>query len=223
MIQGYLFIPFRTNDLIADIERGSLSLRKESDNQNHDANEGEERNPENIYNGDDDCYTISYSVPVRKGRNLPSLPKPESEKKHNVKEEEKGSSCTEEQDPRSATLYKIYETLDSLTSPNPAAPERPAWTLKVPDTGLCAASPLYLMMPEAERKQTELSITETSASKSRAKMSVVRDPGMSVTDTAKKVMKKLSVNLTNKLEDGKRLCAQELEMDSDSECDDVFS
>ena len=87
----------------------------------------------------------------------------------------------------------------------------------------CAASPLDLMMPEAERKQTELSITETSASKSRAKMSVMRDPGMSVTDTAKKVMKKLSVNLTNKLEDGKRLCAQELEMDSDSECDDVFS
>ena len=93
----YLFLPFRTNNLIADIKRGSL--RKESDNQNHDANEGEERNPENIYNDDDDCYTISYSVPVRKGRNLPSLPMPESEKKHNVKEEEKGSSCTEEQEP----------------------------------------------------------------------------------------------------------------------------
>ena len=67
------------------------------------------------------------------------------------------------------------------------------------------------MMPEVERKKTELSISikETSASKSRAnKMSVVREPGMSVTDTAKKVMKKLSVNLSNKLYDGQRLCAQ---------------
>ena len=147
------FCNFRTNCLSADIERGSR--RKESDIQRHDANEGEERNPENVYNDDDDCYTISYSVPVRKGRNLPSLPQPGSERKRDVKEEEKReSSCSEEQDPRSAPLHKIYETLDSLTSPNPAAPERPAWTLQVPDTGLCAASPLYLMMPEAERKQT---------------------------------------------------------------------
>ena len=215
------FCNFRTNCLSADIERGSR--RKESDIQRHDANEGEERNPENVYNDDDDCYTISYSVPVRKGRNLPSLPKPESERKRDVKEKERGSSCSEEQEPRSATLHKIYETLDSLTSPNPAAPERPAWTLQVPDTGLCAVSPLYLMMPEAERKQTEFSITDPSANKSRAKTSVVREPGMSVTDTAKKVMEKISTNLSNKLDDGKRLCAQELETDSDSECDDVFS
>ena len=71
------------------------------------------------------------------------------------------------------------------------------------------------MMPEVERKKTELSISisikETSASKSRAKMSVVREPGMSVTDTAKKVMKKLLLNLSNKLGDGQRLCAQESE------------
>ena len=40
------------------------SLRKGSDNQNLDANDWEERNSENIYND---------SVPVRKGRNLPSL------------------------------------------------------------------------------------------------------------------------------------------------------
>ena len=59
-------------------------------------------------------------------------------------------------------------------------------------------------MPEVERKKTELSISikETSASKSRAKMSVVREPGMSVTDTAKKVMKKLLVNLSNKFDNG---------------------
>ena len=52
------------------------------------------------------------------------------------------------------------------------------------------------MMPEVERnrKKTELGIKETSASKSRAKMLVVRKSGMSVTDTAKKVMKKLTVN-----------------------------
>ena len=42
---------------------------------------------------------------------------------------------------------------------------------------------------EAERKKTKLSITET-------KMSVMEDPGKSVTDTAKKVMQKLSVNLS---------------------------
>ena len=52
-------------------------------------------------------------------------------------------------------------------------------------------------MPEAEMKQTELSVIETSASMSRAKMSVMREPGMSVTHTANKVMKKLSVNLPN--------------------------
>ena len=45
----------------------------------------------------------------------------------------------------------------------------------------------------------ELSVTETSASKCKAKMSAVREPGMSVTDTAKKVKKKLSVKLSNKL------------------------
>ena len=193
-------------------------MKKESESKNHDSNKEEERHHENIYNDDDDCYTISYSVPVRKGRNLPSLPMPESERKSDVKKEERGSSSSEEQDPRSASLHKIYETLDSLTSPSPAAPERPAWTLQVPDTGLNAASPLYLMMPEAERKKTELSVTDTSA-----KVSVVREPGMSVTDTAKKVMKKLSLNLANKLDDGQRLCAQESETDSDSECDDVFS
>ena len=97
------------------------------------------------------------------------------------------------------------------------------WTLQVRDTGLCAALHPYLMMPEAERKKTEFSITDPSANKSRAKTSVVREPGMSVTDTAKKVMEKISTNLSNKLDDGKRLCAQELETDSDSECDDVFS
>ena len=62
------------------------------------------------------------------------------------------------------------------------------------------------MMPEVERKKTELSISisikETSASKSRAKMSVVREPCMSVMDTAKKVMKKLSVNLSKKFDNG---------------------
>ena len=42
---------------------------------------------------------------------------------------------------------------------------------------------------EAERKKTKLIITET-------KMSVMEDPRKSVTDTAKKVMQKLSVNLS---------------------------
>ena len=83
------------------------------------------------------------------------------------------SCSSEDQDPRSASLHKIYETL------------------QVPKASLSAASPLYPMMPEVERKKTELSIKETSASKSRAKMLVVREPGMSVTDTAKKVMNKI--------------------------------
>ena len=47
----------------------------------------------------------------------------------------------------------------------------------MPEVGLSAASPLYLIMPEVERKKTELSIKETSGSKSRAKMLVVREPG----------------------------------------------
>ena len=42
----------------------------------------------------------------------------------------------------------------------------------MPEAGLSAASPLYPMMPEVERK---LSIKGTSASKSMAKMLVVRD------------------------------------------------
>ena len=46
---------------------------------------------------------------------------------------------------------------------------------------------------------------------------------MSVTDTAKKVMKKLSETLSNKLEDGKRLCAQESQTESESDCDEVFT
>ena len=81
----------------------------------------------------------------------------------------------------------------------------------MPDFGLSVASPLYLMMLEVKRKKMDLSVTETSASKSRAKVSVVREPGMSVTDMAKKLMNKLSVNLSNKLDDGQRLFAQDLE------------
>ena len=190
----------------------------------HNANEGNSNhannNEDNCYN----CYTISYSVPVRKGRHLPSIPKAETETKcPDVREE--GSSSNNEPEP--LTLNKIYETLDSLSSPapNPPAPERPAWSLQVPDPGLSAASPLYLMMPDAKRRQSlshmDLTIMETSAIKSQAMGSEVRDPRMSVTDTAKKVIEKLSVGLSNKLDDGKRrLCP---ESETDSECDDVFS
>ena len=164
-------------------------------------------------------------MPVRKGRHLPSIPKTETETKcPGIREG--GSSSNNEPGP--VTLHKIYETLDSLSSPAPnsPAPERPAWSLQVPDPGLSAASPLYLMMPDAERRQslshTDLTIMETSASKSQARGSEVRDPRMSVTDTAKKVIEKFSVGLSNKLDDGKRrLCAGESE--TDSECDDVFS
>ena len=166
-------------------------------------------------------------MPVRKGRHLPSIPKAETERETKCPDvREEGSSSNNEPGP--VTLNKIYETLDSLSSPapNPPAPERPAWSLQVPDPGLSAASPLYLMMPDAERRQslshTDLTIMETSASKSQARGSEVRDPRMSVTDTAKKVIEKLSVGLSNKLDDGKRrLCPGESE--SDSECDDVFS
>ena len=50
-----------------------------------------------------------------------------------------------------------------------------------------------MMMPEAERKKTKLSITETKMS-----VVVVGDPGKSVIiiNTAKKVIQKLSVNLS---------------------------
>ena len=44
---------------------------------NLDANDWEERNSGNIYNE---------SMPVRKGRNLPSLPKPRSERKDDGRE-----------------------------------------------------------------------------------------------------------------------------------------
>ena len=40
----------------------------------------------------------------------------------------------------------------------------------MPKASLSVASPLYLMMPEVERKKSKLSIKETSASKSRAKI-----------------------------------------------------
>ena len=216
---------FRTNDLSADIERGSHD--HSSRHEQNDAIEGGDKNPENVYNNnEDDFYTISYSVPVRRGRHLPSIPKPETEKKCvEVKVEVVRSGSIDERG--SVTQTKIYETLDSLssrgsTSPNMAAPKRPAWTLQAPDTVLGGASPLYLMMPEAERRQSQphsdLSITQTSL----ARMSVGRDTRMSVTDTAKKVIKKISVSLSNKPDDGKSLCPREPQTESDLEYDDVL-
>ena len=152
-------------------------------------------------------------MPVRKGRHLPSLPKAETEQKMlDVMEEKSGrSSSTEESG--LATLHKIYETLDSLSSPQ--APERPAWSLAVPNTGLVTASPLYLMVAERRQSHTDPTISEISSSKNQARVSV--------TDTAKKVIKTLSESLSNKLEDGKRLCARESQTESESDCDDVFT
>ena len=177
---------FRTNNLSANIETGSHSSESVRDLPGGG-------NTENIYNDDEDCNTISYSVPVRKGRILPSIPKSESESKAARDQEERGSNNKDEPEP--VTLHKIYERLDSLTSPSaiPAAPLRPAWTLQVPDPGLSAASPLYLVMPEAERRPSlvYMDLAETSACKTLTRASAVRETraSVSVSDTAKKVIK----------------------------------
>ena len=210
---------FRTNNLSASIETGSDRAECVRDLPGGG-------NTENIYNDDEDCYTISYSVPVKRGRVLPSIPKPESERKPARDQEERGSNNKDESDP--VTIHKIYERLDSLTSPSaiPAAPLRPAWTLQVPDPGLSAASPLYLVMPEAEKRPSlvYMDLAETSASKTVTRNTAVRGTraSVSVSDTAKKVIKKLSVSLSYKLDDGEPLCVNE-SSETDSECDDVFS
>ena len=41
------------------------------------------------------------------------------------------------------TTFKIYETLESVAE-SPSVPDRPAWTLQVPDQAVKDASPLYL-------------------------------------------------------------------------------
>ena len=176
---------FRTNNLSASIETGSDRAECVRDLPGGGSTE-------NIYNDDEDCNTISYSVPLRRGRVLPSIPKPESERKPARDQEELGSNNMDESEP--VTLHKIYERLDSLTSPSaiPAAPLRPAWTLQVPHPGLSAASPLYLVMPEAVRRPSlvYMDLAETSACKTLTRASAVMETrSVSVSDTAKKVIK----------------------------------
>ena len=56
------------------------------------------------------------------------------------------------------TAFKIYETLESVAE-SPSVPNRPAWTLQVPDQGVKEASPLYLTVEPVPRIETQTHLT----------------------------------------------------------------
>ena len=97
------------------------------------------------------------------------------------------------------TAFKIYETLESVAE-SPSVPDRPAWTLQVPDQGVKEASPLYLPVEPVPRIETQTHLTNADKDKPRRRDtlgSVIDNSRMSLSDTAKKIIHKISVSVSN--------------------------
>jgi len=183
---------------------------------------------ENNYN---DELTVQYSVPIARSRRR-SLPSPPSEDPNlSVRVTVNNRSLD-----RTASLgFKIYESLTSVSSDNfPNAPERPEWTLAVPEMGFTGTSPLYLMMPESypatrptennkdgkilgeASKDNDKTLKSTQSSVSSSANN--KPQKNSLMDTAKKICRKLSGSIP------KRESKQQLFYlsESDESDDDVF-
>ena len=147
---------------------------------------------DNIYSDERMLGVPQYSVPLRCGRSLPRTPDQEYLVMNSVQEniEEKTEKMTiNNNNDGAVAIYKIYESLDSvLETPNPSVPQRPSWTLQVPDND-GDPTPVYLSMPDQSNN-----VGDDERAEQR------RDPLtslVSITDTAKKIIRKMSLQVDN--------------------------
>jgi len=216
----------RTNNLNAELQNqvtNSSNIVIEVDS-NRDNNE-------NFYNEE---VTVQYSIPTRsRRRSLPTPPSPSEDPNVSVKVTVNNRTL----DRTSSLGFKIYESLTSVSSDNcPNVPQRPEWTLAVPETGLTGTSPLYLMMPESCPTNTQTPAiddklvgddckenekTPTFGQNPVPSSTNKRSQKNSVIDTAKKIFRKISESVSKQESKQKLFYWSESEDSTDN--DDVFN